>query len=98
MQADSDIGYIGEYYGGYNHDAYYLQFGGDLGMLEILTTKSCKSRVIPFPSIDKSRVTPTLSIDKSRVHPAPSIKAGIAEDDDLQQVCGSGALGMRGVA
>ena len=79
MQVDSDIGYIGEYYGSYNYDACYLQFGGDLGMLEILTTKNCKWRAIPVPSIDKSRVTPAPSMDKSRATPAPSIKAGIAE-------------------
>ena len=70
---------MGEYYGGCNYDAYYLQFGGDLGMLEILKTKSCKLRVTPAPSIDKSRAIPTPSMDKSRATPAPSIKAGIAE-------------------
>ena len=79
MQLDSDIGYIGEYYGSYNYDACYLQFGGDLGMLEILTTKNCKWRAIPAPSIYKSRVTPAPSIDKSKATPAPSIKASIAE-------------------
>ena len=36
MQVDSDIGYIGEYHGGYNYDAYCPYFGGDLGMLECI--------------------------------------------------------------
>ena len=34
MQVDSDIGYIGEYHDGYSYDAYYIQFAGDVGMLE----------------------------------------------------------------
>ena len=40
MQVDSDNGYVGEYYNVYNYDAYYLQFGGDLGMLEMMTTNN----------------------------------------------------------
>ena len=43
MHVDSDIGYIGEYYNGYNYDAYYLQFGSDLDMLEIMTIKNVKN-------------------------------------------------------
>ena len=34
MQVDSDNGYVGDY--SYNYDAYYLQFGCDLGMLEAI--------------------------------------------------------------
>ena len=40
MQVDSDNGYMGEYYSNYNYDAFYHQFGGDLGMLEVMNTKN----------------------------------------------------------
>ena len=62
MQVDSDNLYFGEYYNGYNYDAYHHQSSGDLGLLEALATKSGKSRVTPAPSIEDSRVTPALSI------------------------------------
>ena len=39
MQVDSDNGYICDYNYNYNYDAYYHQFGGDLGMLEMVSTK-----------------------------------------------------------
>ena len=40
VQVNSDNGYVGEYYNGYNYDAHYLQFGCDLCMLEMMTTKN----------------------------------------------------------
>ena len=66
MQVDSDNGYMGDYNYNYNYDAYYPQFGGDLGMLEMASTKVGKLRATPAPSIENPWVTP-----------ARSIKAGI---------------------
>ena len=40
MQVDSDNGYVCEYYNGYNDDAHYLQFGCDLGTLEMMIIKN----------------------------------------------------------
>ena len=65
MHVDSDNGYMDEHYSNYNYDAYYLQFGSDLGMLEVMNTKNGRSRVTPAHSIEKSKVTPALSIKAS---------------------------------